>query len=293
MKVDLKKLKQLTVVAKTGSFSKAAELLHTSQPALSRNIGLIEQQFNAKLFERSASGVSLTTVGAAIVKEAHALLRQAHAFTHNVNLFSQGESGRVAFGMWPVISSLVLPELSAFFMRERPKIHMNATVKAASELLQDLYAGRIEWLLCGTGHFDSQPDLIIEEVGLIHVGLVVRDGHPLINHQNIQPHDLSEFPVLCGVEMSSLPNQMADNGVFISDNFDVLRYTTLHSDGYWITPLELVSEDLKQQRLHKLDVIGSDKPLQIPIALVRLAGFELSPIAQDITEYTKKFFTKN
>ncbi|WP_317930453.1 LysR family transcriptional regulator [Halioxenophilus sp. WMMB6] len=285
MKLDLKKLNHLVTVARLGSLSKAAEQLHLSQPALSRSVALIEEQVGAALFERSAQGVVLTSLGEVTAEAAEKLLLQATIFERNVTLFSRGESGRIAFGIWPVISSLLLPDISAHFMSEHPKINMRATIKPASELMPALYAGEIEWLLGGIGYFESAAELNVIEVGAIDVGMVVRAGHPLAKKRKVKRQDLFSHPVLCGVELSRLPSEITENGVFIADNFEVLKHTTLHSDGYWITPLALVNEDIKSRRLKVLTFESAPRPWQIPIALVSLKGHLLSPLAQSVADY--------
>lgn len=292
MNVDLKKLTHLVTVARAGSVSRAAEQLHLSQPALSRSISLVEEQLGAAVFERGASGVQLTSLGQVTVEAAEKLLLQARVFDSNVTLFSRGESGRVAFGVWPVISSLLLPSLSAHFMQERPSINMRATVKPAGELLQALYAGRIEWMLGGVGHFEQAPDLDVSVIGHIDVGLVVRAGHPLLDKQQITRRDLYDYPVLCGVELSDLPVEMADSGVFITDNFEVLKHTAQHSDGYWIAPMALVREDIDRGLFQRIDAVDAARPNKIPIAMIHLKDHILSPLTRDVADYARQFFAE-
>ena len=67
MDVDLAKLNQLLVIARTGSFSRAAEELRITQPALSRSVAGLEQRFGFRIFERGRGGATPTTVGALVL----------------------------------------------------------------------------------------------------------------------------------------------------------------------------------------------------------------------------------
>src|SRR5579864_3810938 len=99
MVLDLAKLEQLLTIARTGNFTRAAEELGITQPALSRNIGLLEDRFSFKIFDRGRGGASLTPVGALMVDEVEALVRQATILEHNLQLYGRGEGGQISLGM--------------------------------------------------------------------------------------------------------------------------------------------------------------------------------------------------
>lgn len=92
MDIDLKKLKQVIIVARLGSVSAAAAEMHITQPALSRNISYIEQRYGVKIFERGRHGAALTPTGEIIIREAEELLRRAETFQHNIKGYGAGTS---------------------------------------------------------------------------------------------------------------------------------------------------------------------------------------------------------
>ena len=73
--LDLRRVRYFTVVAQYRHYGRAAEALHTSQPSLSRQIRMLEQQLGARLFDRTAQGTSLTEAGEVFLRHAKALSR--------------------------------------------------------------------------------------------------------------------------------------------------------------------------------------------------------------------------
>ncbi len=290
MDMDLKKLRHLVAVARAGSFSAAAEQLHLSQPALSRSISIVEKQLGMRIFDRGVQGVALTSSGRMAVAEAEQLLKQVRIFDHNLKLYGAGEAGRVGFGMWSLIGSLVLPDLSKRFINERPGLQMWAAVKAANALLQNLRDDELEMFFCGEGQFEPGPDLRIDTIGSIGLSVLVRTGHPLARYQSISRSDLSTYPILCAVELSQVPEEFLDGGIFICDNFDVLRQTVQETDSIWLAPVQLVQRELTEGSLKSMKVTETPRPARIDIQMVTLKGYELSPGAQAVADYVKEFF---
>lgn len=290
MDIDLKKLNHLVTVARTGSFSRAAEVLHITQPALSRSIAAVEAHFGIKVFDRSRSGSALTPVGQLAVDEAEALLRQARTLNHNLKLYREGQAGNVSFGMGPLIASLVLPSLSSHFMTQHPNLYMNTSVKPDQVLHDELREDQIEMLFCGKGHAEMTPDISFEVVGHIELALIVRANHPLCAQERITQSDLQAFPVLSAVKLSH-NTSASSSGAFICDNYDVLRTTVMNSDGIWMSSPQLVTTELEQGLLATLDPVDTQRPSQVDVYMARLRGSQASPAAKAVENYVKDFFT--
>ena len=78
--MELYLLRTFVIVAEQGHLTKAAALLHVSQPAVSGQIKALEEQLELKLFERGPGGVRLTKAGEALLPHAQAVVRQAADF---------------------------------------------------------------------------------------------------------------------------------------------------------------------------------------------------------------------
>lgn len=278
------------VAARAGSFSRAAQELHISQPALSRSIAAVEEQYGIRIFDRTSQGAGLTNLGKLVVREAEKLLREVRLFEHNLDLYARGEAGKVGFGMWPMIASLVLPGLSAHFIATRPHLVMTASAKPANALLRDLHNDEIELFFCGEGQFERTPDLAVDEVGQLRIAVLVRRGHPLARQGSVSRGDLFAYPKLCAVELSQIPAELMGSGVFVCDSVDTLRHAALHTDSIWFAPPQLAEGALREGSLTSLPMADVSSHTLIRLCMVRLKGAELTPAAQDIAAYVRAYF---
>ncbi len=121
---NVSNLRAFVAVANAGSFSEAARVLNLSQPALSRTIRLLEEQMDARLFDRDTRNVSLTTSGAALLPVAERLVGDfEHAFTELAQLFA-GERGRLVIGALPSMAATLLPRLIKDFQQSHPRVEI-------------------------------------------------------------------------------------------------------------------------------------------------------------------------
>src|SRR6516162_8397322 len=110
--MEYAKLRHIVAVARIGSFSRAAEEMHLTQPALSRSIAGFEAYHGVRLFDRVRSGVTLTASGKLVVEQARAILSATGDLERNLRHYSKGEAGRIEVGLGPLLASLLLPALS-------------------------------------------------------------------------------------------------------------------------------------------------------------------------------------
>lgn len=97
--MDLNRLKNFITVAETGSIGRAATSLHVAQPALSRQIQLLEEEIGLTLFERLPRGVRLTPGGQEFLTGARHLLKESARVVENAIHASRGEFGNLALGI--------------------------------------------------------------------------------------------------------------------------------------------------------------------------------------------------
>jgi DNA-binding transcriptional LysR family regulator len=99
--MDLRHARTFVTVAELGTVSRAAQRLRIAQPALSRQIASLEQEFGLKLFDRTRGRLVLTGEGEQMVVDCRALLNQANALGERAQLLRQGETGVLRFAASP------------------------------------------------------------------------------------------------------------------------------------------------------------------------------------------------
>jgi len=282
MVVDLNRLRHIVAISRTQSFSRAAEELHITQPALSRSIANFEQRFGIRLFDRGRSGVVLTSIGKLVAEEAERVLGSARNLEHNLTLYGAGEAGRIAIGLGPLAASLILPRLSQTLLNTRPALQMRASIGTAEDLLQELLDDEIEMIFANSWRLSASPELTVTPIGAISLARVVRASHPLTHLDKVQMSDLQPFPVANAVE-HSMPGQTITSGSFVCDNYHILRETVLGTDCVWLASPDLMADDLENGRLVLLD-IEDFGPIENKLSMIRRRGRTMSPAAEAVAD---------
>ena len=109
MAFDLRQLRAFTTIVSAGSLGRAAEVLHVTQPALSRIIKRLEDEVGAPLFERHSKGMQLTTIGQALLPHAALLQREADYAREEIDAMRGLAKGTIRVGAVGSIASYVLP----------------------------------------------------------------------------------------------------------------------------------------------------------------------------------------
>lgn len=116
--MELHQLRYFCAIAETGSFSRAAQQSHVSQPSLSQQIQKLENELGARLFDRLGRTVRLTELGSAFLPRARAVLRDVEAARSDVVERKTAVSGPLRIGVIPTIGPYFLPSVLASFSRK-------------------------------------------------------------------------------------------------------------------------------------------------------------------------------
>jgi DNA-binding transcriptional LysR family regulator len=287
MEIDLPRLRHIAAIYRLRSFSRAAEELNITQPALSRSVATFEERCGFRIFDRGRGGVVPTAVGEAVVQEVERVLRSVHDLKHNLRLHRDGEVGRIAFGIGPLAASLILPPLSRKLLRETPGLRIVASTQPAELLLQQLLGDEIEMIFANSWKLDSAPDVMATAIGSIRLAVIVRADHPLAGRKHIGMADLQAYPTATPVEhaMKSLPGSAA--GGFVCDNYHILRETVLGTDCTWLAAPSLLADDLRTGRLRQIEPIDLP-PFRNELSLIRRRGRTMSPVAQVVIDSVRQ-----
>lgn len=285
MDIDLTRLRHIAAIARTGSFSRAAEDQHITQPALSRSIASFEQRYGLRIFDRDRSGVVPTAMGRLVIEEAQRVLRAARDLDHNVRLYAKGEGGDLAIGTGPLLAML-LPDLGRRLLEDCPAIHLRASVRTADHLVQELLDDRIELIFGNSWNIRDIPDLAFSPIGSIRLAFVVRGDHPLVGQADLDLGQLAQFPQASAAG-SSVPTLAPSSGSFICDNYHVLRELVIGSDCVWLAAPTVLADDIAAGRLVALEV-ADYASIDSEVAMIQRRSRTLSPAAQALVEHLRK-----
>jgi LysR family hydrogen peroxide-inducible transcriptional activator len=192
--MELHQLRYFCAVAETGSFSRAAEQSHVSQPSLSQQILKLEDELGARLFDRLGRSVRLTELGKTFLPRARAVLRELEAARGDVVEQKDSISGIIAVGVIPTVAPYFLPAQLTSFSRKFPQVRLTIVEEITPFLLDRLRAGTIDVAILALpirGHeFESFP-LLTERLFA-----VLPKKHKLAMRHSLSLRDLRSEPFL-------------------------------------------------------------------------------------------------
>lgn|SRR5690606_26938107 len=179
--MDFRQLRYFVAVAETLSFSRAAERLHISQPPLSQQIKLLEEDLGVILFERTRRVVRLTQAGALFYQSAKEIL-QRYADARELCVLSRdGRAGKLRLAFTASVPMFeAFPRLLHDFRQTYPHIDIDLRHMSTGEQLQALQANEIDiGFLRPSFSFQASAALEIAELWRDRLMVVVASAHPL------------------------------------------------------------------------------------------------------------------
>jgi LysR family transcriptional regulator, transcriptional activator of the cysJI operon len=146
------RLKVFRTVAGHLSFRKAGETLYLTQPAVTLQIKMLEEELGTRLFERSASGVTLTEAGQTLLEFANRLSELAEQAEDRLAKQKGEAAGELFLGASTTIAQYILPSLLAAFARKYPGIHLRVASENTEHIAEGVASGRF-----GLGLIEGPP----------------------------------------------------------------------------------------------------------------------------------------
>ena len=188
--MELDQLRYFLRVAERGNFTRAAEDLMISQPALSRSIQKLEEELGQPVFERKARSVSLTDAGTRLQARAQQVL--SIIADTKAEITDDGESGRVRVGAIPTIAPYFLPEILQKFSAAFPRATLIVQENTTDHLLKNCTQGEIDLAIVALPV--PVKYLEVEELLSEELLLVLPPGHPLVDKPRITLRDIEPLP---------------------------------------------------------------------------------------------------
>ena len=142
--MDLRQLRTFRAVAELGSLSKASDRLRVAQPALSRQIKLLEHELRTDLFTRNGRGMVLTAAGQLLLDRTAGLVRQIEQVRDDIQSASGTPSGRVVLGLVPTVSCVLSARFARRIIEACPDISLCIVESYGGHLIEWLHRGEMD-----------------------------------------------------------------------------------------------------------------------------------------------------
>ncbi len=192
--MNLRQVEVFRVVMTNGTTARAAEVLHVSQPAVSKMIQELERSLGFDLFRRLKGRLHPTPEGQLFFREVeHAFLGLAHLRGAAARIRDFG-SGELKIACLSALSTNVLPRALQAFMSRNPNIAVTFQARMSSTVRE----------LVASGQFDlgivadeiDKTGVVVSDFAQFRVAVAIPDGHPLQWYEILRPEDLADHPFI-------------------------------------------------------------------------------------------------
>jgi LysR family nitrogen assimilation transcriptional regulator len=272
--MNLQQLKTLVLIAELGSLSKVSDRIRIAQPALSRQMKLLQEEIGVPLLARHRLGLRLTEAGEEMVKRLSGMIRQLDQAVDDVRALTGATHGRVAFGIVPTASYVLAGELAYRVGTQFPGIALRIVEGYSAHLIEWVQRGEIDAaVMYGPDadlHLNTEP-LLLDE--LVLVGPPDSDLTP---KRPVTVAALAHLPLVLPSRPHGL-RLLADSAAskakvkltvrFEADSFRVLNDLVAKGLGFTVLPLAAISRELKARRLKFAPLIQPTVTRQLVLGL--------------------------
>lgn len=142
--MDFRQLRTFSCVAELGSLSKASDTLRVAQPALSRQIKLLEHELRTELFTRNGRGMVLTDAGRLLLARTSGIVRQIDQIRDDIQSSKGPPSGQVVLGLVPTVSCVLSARFARRCVEKFPGISLRIVESYSGHLVEWLHRGEMD-----------------------------------------------------------------------------------------------------------------------------------------------------
>ena len=291
MNITLRQLKVFERVAKRLSFTRAAEELYLTQPAVSMQIKQFEETIGLPLFERLGKKIYLTRAGEELYRLSKTISRNLDEAEQLIEELKGTDGGRLVVAVASTVHYFAI-RLLAEFCREYPKVKVSFKVTNRKGLIQLLDENEADIVLMGQP--PDEVDLVSEAFMDNPLVIIAPTGHPLVGKRGLKLDDMGDEIFLMREQGSgtrtSVERFLAEWGVTLTTSMEMNTNGAIKQGvevglGLGVVSLHTVDRELEDGRLAVLDV--EHFPIMRKWFIVYRAGKRLSGASQAFADFVR------
>lgn len=260
--LNLHALRIFTVLAETRSFSRAAEILYMSQPAVSKATRELETQLGLVLIDRTARPIALTAAGAVLLAHARRIFASERAAVQALAALRDLEVGSLAIGASSTIGNYILPPLVAAFHRSYPGVRLTLDIGNTRQIVERLHSTPLDVAFV-EGPVDD-ADVVLEPWREDELVVIAPPDHPFASAEGVPLARLLAAPLVLRepgsgtrevIELSlRMRGLELPPGVIEIGGTEAIKRAVGAGAGLAIVPIETVRSELGASQLARVRV---------------------------------------
>jgi len=264
--MDINNLKAFIEVADKKSFSRSAETLKLTQPAVSKRIAALESELSAKLFDRVGRSVHLTEAGRVLLPSARQISAELSRIEDVICNLGKETTGNLRIGTTEHVAIHHLPSILKTFRRQYPAVTLELQFANTENTLRAMNEGEHELALCtmaSTDKISSTHKLRAVDVWEDELHVITAGDHPLTKESSVNAELLSKCPSIV-TPTSTTIRKLVEDALFHHDqrlqvtieanDFETIRSMTAIGLGWSCLPKDLVDDSVVAIATEDLDL---------------------------------------
>jgi len=293
-----RRLQVFFTVARLLSFTRAAEVLHMTQPAVTFQVRQLEEQLDARLFDRTHSRVTLTDAGRLVFRYAERIFEVYAEMEGALHELKGAVGGALVLGASTTVAEYLLPSLLGQFLRSHPEVGISLRVGNTDAVVAMVEDSEIDLGVVEAPVTNGK--LVVQPCLLDQLHLIVPPDHPLAQRKEVSLADFLEEPFICREEGSGTREVIMEylNRQGVGRNrlnfcLELGSPEAIKSAVAAGLGLSILSETViaKELALQQLVAVPLNPPLQRPISLVHARQKFRVPTLEVLLRFIRAYCT--
>ena len=295
-----RQLQVFHTVARLLSFTKAAETLHMTQPAVTFQVRQLEEYFNTRLFDRTHNRISLTEAGARVFQFSDKIFELYGEMENAVREMTGEISGSLTIGASTTIAEYMLPALLGDFRAKYPDVSIHLKVSNTDGIVSMVENNTIDLGVVEAPV--SNKNLVVDECRRDYLVAIVPPGHAKAHLKKITLDELLEYPFICREEGSGTREVIAEhmarwsksqtcmNVAMELGSPEAVKGAVEAGMGISVVSNATIQKEL---RLDTLVAIELDPPLERPFSFVHQKQKFRVRVMEELLEFARAYCEKH
>ena len=291
-----RRLQVFHTVAKLLSFTKAAESLHMTQPAVTFQVRQLEEYFNTRLFDRTHNRINLTEAGKRVYEYSDTIFQVYSEMENAVREITGDVNGVLIIGASTTIAEYMLPALLGDFKTKYPDVNLRLKVSNSEGIV-----AMVENNVIDLGVVEAavtNKNLAVELCRVDRLVAVVPPGHEFANRESMHIKDLLKYPYICREEGSGTREVILEyldqlglvkeelNIIMELGSPEALKGAVEAGIGVTIISRATLNKELKLGTLVAIDL---DPPLERPFSFVHQKQKFRQHTVEKLLEFARQY----